>query len=264
MFAFKLYLANRAVRRIEVEVTQQGYRAGSYLLPNQSTSWILAQVERIAQRFEEHRGSSMTLREQIIRLEDRLAKAKVIADARPTQIDLAPGLPHCTKLSRVLVVIGFTYLVGTGLSYWLGTDLLLSEWLTLAVSGALLAGHWALGVPVLSCRRAQLDAWRTAKMVRRQERLLRRLTHRVEMLRHHEAFIARWSTSQIAALRQVYEVAYEAARKAQQYSKQWDEVPPPSVTFADLAEPPAPKPPPYQVNGTRVDHPVDLIETGRN
>lgn len=264
MFAFTLFRANRAVRRIEVEVTQQGYRAGLHQLPNQSTSWILAQVERIAQRFEKHRGSSTTLREQIIQLEDRLAKTKDVARVHQTQINLVPGLSRCTKLSRVLVILGFTYLVGTGLSYWLGTELLLSEWLTLAVSAALLAGPWALGVPVLARRRAQLDGWRTARLVRRQERQLHRLTRRLETLRHREAYIARWTTKQIAALEQVYAVAYEAARKAQQYSAQLDWVPPPTVTFADLPEPPAPKPHLYQTNGTRVDHPIDLIATGRD
>ncbi|MDR4468941.1 MAG: hypothetical protein MRJ68_11720 [Nitrospira sp.] len=264
MFTLTLFRANLAVRRIEAEVTQQAYLAGWSRLSNQSAEWIPAHIEQIAQRFEGHRGSSSTLREQMTRLEDRLAKAQASADAHQDQLDLTPSsISHWTKSSRVLVIVGVTYLAGVGLDYWLG-ELSLGEWLSLAVAVALVAGPWALGIPVLSPRRARLAAWRAAGLVRRHKRQLHRLTQRLETLRHREAFIARWSHSQISALQQGYRVAFEAASKARERAQRLDQVAAPTITFADIPEPPSPKPTLYPMNGTRVDHPVDLIETGRD
>lgn len=264
MFSIKRYFANRTVQRLAIETIQQAYRAGLYGLPNHSDSWIPAQIEQIAQRFDRPWGSLTTLQDQIARLEDQLAKAKVTAETRQAQIELVPPRTSPWAITaRVLALGGATYVVGTGLAYGFDRTLSPEAWLCLGIATALVAGPWALRIPVLSRRRAQLAARRTAQQVAQLEQEVGHLTERLETLRHREAFISTWKKRHITALLQVYLVAFDAACKAREHEQQLDRVLPPTISFEDVPEPPSPAPQPYATNGTPVDHPVDLIVTGQ-
>ena len=263
MFTIKLYFANRAIRRLTTEVIQQAYRAGLYNLPNHATSWVPAQVEQIAQRFDRPWGSLTTLHGQIARLEDQLEKAKVAAQTRQAQIDLVPSRTSpWTITARVLALCGATYLVGNGLAYSLDLTLSPEGWLCLAIAATLMAGPWAVGIPVLSRHRAQQAARRTAHQAEQLKQELAHLTHRLETLRHREAFISTWKQRHIAALLQVYIVAFDAACKAREREEALDQILPSVHPFEDGPEPPQPTPSFYETNGKAEHHPIDLfVET---
>lgn len=263
MFTIKLYVANRAVRRLTADVIQQAYRAGLYNLPNHSTSWIPAQIEQIAQRFDKPWGSLTTLHGQIARLEDQLENSKVAAQTRQAQIDLVPSrMSPWTITARVLALCGATYLVGNGLAYGLDLGLSPEAWLCLAIAALLMGGPWAVGIPILLRHRAQQAARRTAQQAEQLKQDLAHLTHRLETLRHREAFINNWKQRHIAALLQVYLVAFDAACKARECEEALDQVLPSVHSFDDGPEPPPPTPSFYETNGKAEHHPIDvLVET---